>query len=852
MQTLTYKGRVAGSASDDISIIAAISGGFTSATATISVSNYASGAPSPQFEWDTSLASGTFSDFASWTVSGPSPVDTAPGGTNVALFRAGSVGAYTVSGDGAVDQVKVTATTTLTGQVIAQGSSGIALVVNDAGALMLAGGAEFSAQAEAIVGVTGEGLLTLMGGALALTGLSTDDALVIGGAAGSNGTVVNLEQITANGTVVVGQSGTGTLALLGVASSMTAGAATIGRSAGAHGAALVNGGFWAIGQSTPQVTSSGELIVGDAGSGTLLIDGAANGIAGQVTAFDATIGKQAGSEGSVVLDGGLLLVANTNATGSNTLAVGNSGTGSLVIENFSEVAVGAASAAGADNNGLLIVGRAADGRGRIRIGDYSALLVYGDAHVGEAGVGTVTVGTGADHDALFALNGTLTLGAAGQVMLGGLDATVRAEAIHVAAGGVVSGSGTLSGVAGGNKTVTFADIHNDGSIVANGGDLLLYGGVTGTGELSMARRVVTHAADGRRHGPDSGLRRQRTCPAQRSARLRGHHHGLQRRRRAGAGEHAGEQRHLGRWRAGARHRPRSPSTEVRRQLCAGRFHGRAGRPRRHQCGGWTRRRSHDDLRRPALRFPGRRRVRGRQIGPIPARRWQIQIETAGIHGVASITTELAAAFGNNMVTFAIGRPISLHVDGAPDTALHVSGTQAVPGGTLAQLSVQYLLADLGHRPGRHRQLPRRLAGLGREAGPPGRTGIGAGSARQPQRPGNGIPTTRWDCPDAPAQQRGDRRPLRRCLAKWTLATCTHPPPTIRITTRSCDHYASYFFRLMFQNAVAGAIITPSMSARSAIGWYHSPRWTWVGWSTQYFCSSTAICFCLAGSDSLEN
>ena len=62
---------------------------------------------------------------------------------------------------------------------------------------MLAGGAELSAQAEAIVGVTGQGLLTLMGGALALTGLATDDALVIGGAAGSDGTVVNLEQITA-------------------------------------------------------------------------------------------------------------------------------------------------------------------------------------------------------------------------------------------------------------------------------------------------------------------------------------------------------------------------------------------------------------------------------------------------------------------------------------------------------------------------------------------------------------------------------------------------------------------------------------------------------------------------------
>ena len=571
---------------------------------------------------------------------------------------------------------------TLTGQVIAQGASGIALVVDGAGALMLAGGAEVSAQAQAIVGATGEGLLTLMGAALALTGAPATDALVIGEAAGSDGTVVNLEQITANGTVVVGQSGSGTLALLGVASSMTAGAATIGRSAGAHGAALVNGGFWAIGQSTPDVTSSGQLIVGDSGSGTLLIDGAANGITGQVTAFDATIGKQAGSEGSVVLDGGLLLVANTNATGSNTLAVGDSGTGSLAIENFSEVAVGAAAA---DNNGLLIVGRTADGRGRIRIGDYSALLVYGDAHVGEAGVGMVTVGGGADHDALFALNGTLTLGAAGQVMLGGLDATVRAEAIHVATGGVISGSGTLSGVGGGNKTVTFADIHNDGSIVADGGDLLLYGSVTGTGELSMASgaSIALQTAVGTGQTLAFGV----------------NGHALLNDPQAFAGtivdfngddvlELASTQASSATWADGVL----TLDTDLGplRLKFAGNYAPDGFTVEPDGLGGTNVAGGRGDVH--MMTFDGLR-YDFQAVGEFVAVKWtdpgtplQIQIETAGIHGVASITTELAAVFGNTVVTFAIGRPISLHVDGAPDTSLHVSGTQAVPGGTLAQLS----------------------------------------------------------------------------------------------------------------------------------------------------------------------
>ena len=74
--------------------------------------------------------------------------------------------------------------------------------------------------------------------------------------------------------------------------------------------------------------TSGQLTVGDAGTGSLLIDGMDNGTTGQATAFDATVGARAGSQGSVTLDGGELLVANTAAT-SSTLAVGAGGAGML-------------------------------------------------------------------------------------------------------------------------------------------------------------------------------------------------------------------------------------------------------------------------------------------------------------------------------------------------------------------------------------------------------------------------------------------------------------------------------------------------------------------------------------------
>ena len=75
-----------------------------------------------------------------------------------------------MSGDGAVGVLSVTGTTALTGQVLAQGRNGTAVVVDSGGALTLAGGAVLSAQQQATVGAAGQGLLVAMGGALALTG----------------------------------------------------------------------------------------------------------------------------------------------------------------------------------------------------------------------------------------------------------------------------------------------------------------------------------------------------------------------------------------------------------------------------------------------------------------------------------------------------------------------------------------------------------------------------------------------------------------------------------------------------------------------------------------------------------
>jgi T5SS/PEP-CTERM-associated repeat protein len=432
LQSLTYQARGSASVDDQIQItVTDFAARIGQAAITVDKA-----AVSGAFEWQPPPGSNNnFFDASNWNV-GTTP----PGGANVATFGAGT---YTVSGDGAVGQIVANGTTTLTGQVTAQGLGSVAVIVDSGGALTLAGGALLTAQAQATVGGAGQGLLTLMGGALALTGTSTPNALVIGQTAGSNGTVLNLEAITAAGTVIVGGAGTGTLDLLGVAASVSDSGADIGQSVGGRGTSAVNGGYWA---------TSGQLTVGDAGSGSLLIDGMANGITGQVTAFAATIAAQAGSQGSVTLDGGELLVANA-AGASSTLAVGVGGAGILEIENGGDVTVGVAQGAVA-NNGLLTVGGTAGGSGRVDLGWYGMLLVVGNAAVGgAAGAGEVTVGESADDTALFAMTGALSVGATGQLTLGGANATVRASAIDVAEGGFVSGAGTISGDGGGNDTV---------------------------------------------------------------------------------------------------------------------------------------------------------------------------------------------------------------------------------------------------------------------------------------------------------------------------------------------------------------------------------------------------------------
>jgi T5SS/PEP-CTERM-associated repeat protein len=455
---------------------------------------------------------------------------------------------------------------------------------------------------------------------------------------------------------------------------MSDGGGEIGQSAGARGSVIVNGGEW---------TNNGLLTVGDAGTGSLLINGMNRGITGQVTAWNATIGNQATGQGTVTLDGGELLVANIFSA-SSTLVVGNLGSGSLVLQNGSEVAVGAAQGQLANNTGTLVVGAA--GSGLVRIGAYSSLLVYGDAAVGgSSGTGQMIVGQGTDNGALFATNGTLAVGAHGEVTLGGTQATLRAANIDVAAGGSIAGAGTVSGMGGGNNTVALTEIDNDGSITALGGNLLLYGAVSGSGTLGV--------------GNDATLTLQAAVESSQTLTFGNNSKAVLNDVRAFHGtitgfgsddvlDIAGVQATNPSWGGGVLTLD-TPFGQIFLNI-AGPYSRTSFSVQSDGLGGTFVSGGYGDVHIVSLDgFAYDFQAVGEYVaarGNTGGTPWQVQILTDGQHGTASWTIGLAAQFGDTAVIFEVGKPITLHVEGAADTVLTPYANHAFSGGTLTVVS----------------------------------------------------------------------------------------------------------------------------------------------------------------------
>ncbi|HEY4165902.1 MAG TPA: VWD domain-containing protein, partial [Reyranella sp.] len=595
--------------------------------------------------------------------------------------------------DVVVDQIVVSGGTVIepAGHVTANGIGGVAVSVDGGGMLALAGGSVVTAKQSAIVGDAGSGTLVVMGGALEVTASSsTPGNLVIGAQHSGNGTVLDLEQIAVGGEVIVGSAGSGTLDLRGVAASLSAGSAIIGQGATGTGTVRVNGGEW---------MNSGALTVGGAGSGTLTIDGSDNGVTGQATAYNVNIGNQATGHGTVFLDSGELLVANY-AAAANTLTVGGAGTGDLTLHGASEVAVGYAlggaivSGQPVSNTGHVTVGDTPGGQGHVVIGDDSTILVYGDTTVGSAGV--VTLGGSAGDDALLAMTVGLTVSSGGIVSLGDADASIRAPIIDVDSGGVISGLGTLSGDLGGNQTTTSADIVNDGTIKAKGGDLLLYGDISGSGTLSIASGATMTLEGSVASGQTVAFASHATLVIADPRAFHGVISGFDASDTLVIG---GEQATGVTW-SGGTMTIALPSGLLQYSVAGDYSAGFVEQS--NGLGGSTLQAN------PSIVGGGEGDVHMttfdglkyefQAVGDFvvaqstdPGNPWEIQMRTSSWGSAVSVTQVLGTTVGDEQVTFAVGRDNIVHIDGAADTALQVGGTQQLgddgsDGGSLARLS----------------------------------------------------------------------------------------------------------------------------------------------------------------------
>jgi hypothetical protein len=268
LQTLTYDGDAIGN--DTISVTVSDYAGQSTTPAEIAVTN---GTSATQYDWGTS-SGGSFGSADQWTVSSAATT-TAPGGADIAIFGGGT---YTVAGDGAVGEIAVSGTMTMTGAVTVQDTLGQGLTVDAGGALTLAGGALLTVEDTAVVGSSVR--MRALPERCWIWSRSTPMAMWLLARRGPERCMSWVRRRFCRTPAPKSER----LRAAKVSSTSTA----------------------ANGQRPERSRSATSVPVQCALAG-------ANGVAGQVTAYDVGIGDGIGSVGSVILAGGDLLVANAAA-----------------------------------------------------------------------------------------------------------------------------------------------------------------------------------------------------------------------------------------------------------------------------------------------------------------------------------------------------------------------------------------------------------------------------------------------------------------------------------------------------------------------------------------------------------
>ena len=322
-------------------------------------------------------------------------------------------------------------TTTLTGTATALNAhfSGAAPWTLAAAHLNLAGGP---------VALTDSGSLTVFGGTL-LAGGSVD--IDSNGLLGATMTAEAGAQVTFQGTLLGSVAGqTGSLIVTG---SSTTGIAT----------SWVNGGAsLEVGVAAVTPTLAGGVGHVKVTLGATLSSGA------------DIVGVNAGSSGdiSVIATSATATSPAVGGTLTDTsLTIGQSGTGALTVSGVGSTVT---------TSGASVIGSHVGGIGTATVSGGGAWTTTGALTIGDAGSGTLTVGTGSSVSA-----GSVTVGNSGTITLAGGTLSLSSLSpsllrIHA----TMSGFGTVNG-----------SITDNGTINATGGTLTLSGPVGGFGQLDI-------------------------------------------------------------------------------------------------------------------------------------------------------------------------------------------------------------------------------------------------------------------------------------------------------------------------------------------------------------------------------
>ncbi|MEN5206643.1 autotransporter outer membrane beta-barrel domain-containing protein [Stenotrophomonas terrae] len=269
------------------------------------------------------------------------------------------------------------------------------------------------------IGYSSNGALDIQGGATVVSGFSFNGiGNTIGDLATAEGAVtvsgLNSAWNSSGNALIVGNAGTGTLNIQGGAQVVSTAGGLVGNSATGSGTVTIDGpgSLWR--------TNTASITVGSAGRGTLAV---LNGASVSTSFLD--VGGNADGSGAVTVNGSGSVVQTTG------MRVGTAGSGTLAIENGGTV----------NNNGNVFIGNGAYGSGVVTlIGAQTNWNNSGGVYVGLFGTGALNVADGATASA-SSINVAARTGSRGTVNIGAQAGAAAAAPGTLAATSVEFGPG---------------------------------------------------------------------------------------------------------------------------------------------------------------------------------------------------------------------------------------------------------------------------------------------------------------------------------------------------------------------------------------------------------------------------